>query len=128
MEMTDLKAAIDDYTEAAENGILGLMDRLDQMESKVVVNDENPILSMRKTLMTAQAQLNDIRDDRDRLGRIAEIIETVDHRAMFGAIVTPTLQEMTQAEMSKIYALAKGKDEDWLPVDNNSRQGGKADG
>ena len=36
MEMTDLKAAIDDYSDAAENGILGLKDRLDVMETKMV--------------------------------------------------------------------------------------------
>lgn len=35
MEMTDLKTAIDDYTDAAENGILGLKDRLDAMETKM---------------------------------------------------------------------------------------------
>ncbi len=35
MEMTDLKIAIDDYTDAAENGILGLKDRLDAMETKM---------------------------------------------------------------------------------------------
>ena len=36
MEMTDLKAAIDEYSDAAENGILGLKDRLDVMETKMV--------------------------------------------------------------------------------------------
>lgn len=35
MEMTDLKAAIDDYTDAAETGILGLKDRLDALETKM---------------------------------------------------------------------------------------------
>ncbi len=35
MEMTDLKAAIDDYTDAAETGILSLKDRLDAMETKM---------------------------------------------------------------------------------------------
>lgn len=35
MEMADLKTAIDDYTDAAENGILGLKDRLDAMETKM---------------------------------------------------------------------------------------------
>jgi len=34
--MTDLKAAIDDYSDAAEHGILGLKDRLDAMETKMV--------------------------------------------------------------------------------------------
>ncbi|MFC3051645.1 phage major capsid protein [Kordiimonas pumila] len=35
MEMTDLKAAIDDYTGAAEHGILSLKERLDHMETKL---------------------------------------------------------------------------------------------
>lgn len=35
MEMTELKAAIDDYTDAAETGILGLKDRLDTLETKM---------------------------------------------------------------------------------------------
>jgi hypothetical protein len=44
---------------------------------------------------------------KQRLVRIAEIIEAVDHRAMAAdGPVTPTLQEMTQAEMSEIYQLA----------------------
>lgn len=34
MEMTDLKSAIEDYTDAAENGILGLKDRMDVLETK----------------------------------------------------------------------------------------------
>jgi len=42
-----------------------------------------------------------------RLKRIAEIIEAVDNRCMaVDGPVTPTLQEMTQREMSKIYAFA----------------------
>lgn len=41
-----------------------------------------------------------------RLARIREIIENVDNRAMAAdGPVTPTLQEMTQAEMSEIYKL-----------------------
>jgi HK97 family phage major capsid protein len=35
MEMTDLKTAIEDYTDAAETGILGLKDRLDTLETKM---------------------------------------------------------------------------------------------
>jgi len=35
MEMTDLKAAIDDYSDAAENEIFGLKSRLDDMETKM---------------------------------------------------------------------------------------------
>ncbi|MEX0300489.1 MAG: phage major capsid protein [Kordiimonas sp.] len=36
MEITDLKAAIDDYSDAAENGIMDLKERLDVMETKMV--------------------------------------------------------------------------------------------
>jgi len=47
-----------------------------------------------------------------RLVRIAEIIEHVDNRCMVAdGPVPPTLQEMTQPEMSEIYALATGKQE-----------------
>ena len=43
------------------------------------------------------------------LARIAEIIETVDNRAMAAdGPVTPTLQEMEPAEMLEIYRLATG--------------------
>ena len=45
----------------------------------------------------------------DRLNEIAEIIENVDNRAMTHDVVTPTLQEMTHAEITKIYHLAKVK-------------------
>lgn len=44
-----------------------------------------------------------------RLKAIAEIIENVDNRCMMDeGPVTPTLEEMTQSEMSAIYRLAKG--------------------
>lgn len=47
---------------------------------------------------------------RRAMDRIAEIIEAVDNRAMAAdGPVTPTLEEMTQAEMTEIYKLAKGK-------------------
>jgi len=52
---------------------------------------------------------------KSNLNRIAEIIESVEHRAQFGAVVTPTLQAMTKDEMSAIYALAMGHDETWRP-------------
>lgn len=43
-----------------------------------------------------------------KLDRIAEIIETVDNRCMAAdGPVPPTLSEMTQAEISEIYKLAK---------------------
>ena len=35
MEITDLKTAIDDYSDAAENGIMDLKSRLDDMETKM---------------------------------------------------------------------------------------------
>lgn len=51
-----------------------------------------------------------------RLARIAQIIENVDLRCMAAdGPVTPTLQEMTQDEISRIYALARGKPENWRP-------------
>ena len=54
--------------------------------------------------------------DRDRLSRIAKIIEDVDDRCMaVDGPVTPTLDEMTQDEISRIYALARGKKESWRP-------------
>lgn len=43
-----------------------------------------------------------------RLAEIARIIESVDQRCMADGPVTPTLREMTQAELSRIYRLAKG--------------------
>jgi hypothetical protein len=49
-------------------------------------------------------------DQDDRLRRIANIIDGVDNRcAAADGPVTPTLQEMTQIEMSAIYALAIGR-------------------
>ncbi|WP_286828755.1 MULTISPECIES: phage major capsid protein [Kordiimonas] len=35
MEMTDLKAAIDDYTDTAESGLMAMKDRLDMLETKL---------------------------------------------------------------------------------------------
>lgn len=44
-----------------------------------------------------------------KLRRIAAIIEAVDNRCMaIDGAVTPTLQEMTQAEISEIYRLSSG--------------------
>jgi hypothetical protein len=49
------------------------------------------------------------RTELGRLEAIASIIQQVDQRAMAAdGPVTPTLQEMTQDEMRRIYALAKG--------------------
>ncbi len=57
-----------------------------------------------------QASSKTIERLRRRLQRIAEIIELVDHRAMAcDGPVTPTLEEMTQKEISEIYRLAKGR-------------------
>ena len=45
-----------------------------------------------------------------RLVRIAEIIEAVSNRCMASdGPESPTLQEMTPAELSEIYKLAKGE-------------------
>ena len=67
------------------------------------------------------ATLEKVQAERDAavsdLARIAEILEEVDRRAMFGATIIPTLQEMEQSEISAIYALAKGKPESWRPHD-----------
>lgn len=47
-----------------------------------------------------------------RLNGIAKIIETVDNRCLAAdGPVTPTLSEMTQAEISEIYKLSK-----WVAV------------
>ncbi len=35
MEMTDLKTAIDDYTDVAESGLMAMKDRLDMLETKM---------------------------------------------------------------------------------------------
>lgn len=52
----------------------------------------------------------------ERLQRIAQIIEAVDHRCLEAdGPVTPTLQEMTQDEISRVYALATGHWESWKP-------------
>ena len=52
-----------------------------------------------------------------RLSRIAAIIDAVDSRCMAcDGPVTPTLKEMTQDEISRIYALAMGKPETWRPA------------
>lgn len=55
--------------------------------------------------------------DKQRLDRIAQIIENVDRRAMAAdGNIPPTLKVMTQNEISAIYALASGQSEDWRPV------------
>ena len=61
-------------------------------------------------LAAAVKKLSDYaREKRRCLDEIASIIETVDNRCSVGdGPVTPTLSEMTQAEISEIYALAKG--------------------
>lgn len=54
--------------------------------------------------------------DAERLARIANIIETVDRRCQAAdGPTTATLKEMTQREISKIYALALRQHEDWTP-------------
>lgn len=52
-----------------------------------------------------------------RLERIAEIIEAVENRCMaVDGPVTPTLQEMTEEELRRIYALATGVNSVALPA------------
>lgn len=47
----------------------------------------------------------------ERLAEIAAIIEAVDNRcAHVDGPVTPTLQEMTQEEISRVYSLAVGRE------------------
>lgn len=54
--------------------------------------------------------------DAGRLARIADIIDRVDARcALAEGPVTPTLLEMTQEEISTIYALALRRPEGWRP-------------
>jgi hypothetical protein len=58
-----------------------------------------------------------LQSDAGRLGRIRQIIESVDQRAMaVDGPVTPTLEEITQEEMAAIYALACRKPESWRPA------------
>ncbi|UFX42014.1 hypothetical protein HAP47_0022240 [Bradyrhizobium sp. 41S5] len=50
------------------------------------------------------------------LARIKQIIEDVDNRALAAdGPVTPTFQEITDNELSRIFALASRKPEDWRP-------------
>jgi len=47
---------------------------------------------------------------KQRLEKIAEIIEEVDDRCLFqDGPVTPTVDEITPSEIKEIYKLAKGK-------------------
>jgi hypothetical protein len=51
-----------------------------------------------------------------RLDRIREIIEEVDNRCLHAdGPVTPTMEEITQDELSRIYAHACRKPETWTP-------------
>jgi hypothetical protein len=55
----------------------------------------------------ANQEKEDNMTNKERLKRIAEIIERVDNRCMAAdGPVTPTLQEMEQDEISEIYKLA----------------------
>lgn len=62
-------------------------------------------------------ELDAVDNDPARLSRIRQIIEAVDNRcAAVDGPVTPTLKEMTQDEISAIYALACRKPEKWRPA------------
>jgi len=66
-------------------------------------------LALGKSDITRPPVVTHTIDARRHLDRIKHIIEAVDNRAMAAdGQVTPTLQEMTQAEMSEIYRLAGG--------------------
>lgn len=55
-------------------------------------------------------------DNAARLRRIKQIIEAVDNRCLAtDGDVPPTLQVMTQDEISSIYALACRRPESWRP-------------
>lgn len=64
-----------------------------------------------KRINKAAARFKKERDQaRIKLREIRRIIEAVDNRAMAAdGPVTPTLKEMTQLEISRIYKLAGGK-------------------
>jgi len=66
---------------------------------------------MPSTLVQEVVRLDQqLRDAVKRLNRIAEIVENVDARCMHAdGDVTPTLEEMTQEEISEIYRLASPK-------------------
>ena len=55
--------------------------------------------------------------DAQRLKRIVQIIVDIDTRCMAAdGPVTPTLREMTEDELRRIYALANRKKETWRPA------------
>ena len=90
---------------------LGLADALTSLEATY---DDG----LAYTITTAERQAAEAY----RLARIAEIVEAVDHRCQAAdGPVSRTLEEMTQDEISAIYALAKGKPEDWRPTTTRPR-------
>ena len=71
-----------------------------------------------------QARIQGALQQKARLARIAEIIERVDARCLAAdGPVTPTLREMTQSELSEIYAAAKAI-EGGVPLEGNMPQEG----
>ena len=72
-----------------------------------------------KGVSDSQVEGLDELDAPRRLKRIAEIIEAVHQRAMAcDGPVAETLSVMVQSDISAIYALARGKPEDWRPHDD----------
>ena len=70
----------------------------------------------RLLLLALTARIAEVEAER---ARIAQIIESVDQRCMaHEGPVARTLDEMTQKEISAIYALAMGKPETWTPDDD----------
>lgn len=85
---------------------------VDTTNGNAVVWDQKRVsfrLPTQQEAMGAKAHASRATAERERLSRIARIIEQVDVRCMAAdGPVTPTLQEMTQAEISEIYELANG--------------------
>jgi len=75
-------------------------------------NIEQELTTAKRTIKEIDTRWRDAAAERDehvcKLDEICTIIESVDNRCMdVDGPVTPTLQEMTQEEISRIYELAK---------------------
>lgn len=88
-----------------------------QLSTIVCRFDADTATEIRREAERRGAPISAVARDRFDAGdRIAEIIEAVDVRCMAAdGPVTPTPREITQDELSRIYALAKGKPERWRP-------------
>lgn len=62
-------------------------------------------------------------DTQQRLDRIRQLLESVDHRALAAdGPVTPAHEEITLDEVRCIYALSCGKEEAWRPTTEQYQQ------